>query len=314
MSLVVSGLAAYTEEKKAEMITRSVLKSRLIEQYTNPIIGIKSAEKITDLAADAQFQTGGTCGWTALGSTTLTQRTVTVAKIKIQEAICPEDLEAKWTQAQVQAGSELDTFDFMNLYTDQKMKRTQEAIENLAFQGDTSSGTPNLAFIDGYLEIIKDDAFASVVNGNPSAITVATGITSANVISIVDGIYELIPQEILDRDDTIIYVGWDVYRTYTIALKTANMFHYSHNEAGEGVLIIPGTNIKLVAFNGLNGTDQLFASYKENVISGHDLLNEYEDWSMRYSEDAEEIRYSNKFKIGFQFAFLQFVVGFKLIP
>lgn len=308
MAFDLTALTDYTEEKRAEIIAKSVLGSRFVQEYTNPFVGIKSAEKITDLSTDATFQAGGSCGFNASGTTTLSQRTLTVSKIKIQEAICPDELEAKWTQAQVQAGSELDSFDFLNIYTEQKMKETQKEVERQMFQGDTGGSD----LIDGYLTLITADAYSSVIDGNPTAITAGTGITAANVVGIIDGIYELIPEEVLMREDMVIHVGWDVFRTYTIALKDDNLFHYSPDMQANGVLTIPGTNIRMVAFNGMNGTNRIFATYTANLLSGHDLLNEYEDFSIRYSEDNEEVRYSNKFKLGGQIAFLEFVVDFTL--
>ena len=95
MAFNVSALANYTEENAALLVTSSVLGAKtasLIKSAGNVMVGVKSSETINIMDTDAIFQSGGSCGFTASGSTTFTQRTVTVGKIKVNEALCPKDL------------------------------------------------------------------------------------------------------------------------------------------------------------------------------------------------------------------------------
>src|SRR6478736_2871205 len=97
MSLSVSALTNYTEEQKQPLITKALFGAKTISLMT-PMTGVKSSETINILDTDAVFQAGGTCGFSASGTTAITQRTVTVGKIKVQEALCPKTLESKYTQ------------------------------------------------------------------------------------------------------------------------------------------------------------------------------------------------------------------------
>ena len=86
MGFDVSTLAAYTEQNEALLVTDSVLGAKtaaLIKSAGNVMVGVKSAETINIMDIDAIFQAGGSCGFTASGSTTFTQRTVTVGNIKV---------------------------------------------------------------------------------------------------------------------------------------------------------------------------------------------------------------------------------------
>ncbi len=106
MAFDVSALANYTKENEALLVTSSVLGSKtasLIKSQGNVMVGVKSAETINIMDTDAIFQSGGTCGFNASGSTTFTQRTVTVGKIKVNESLCPKDLEAKYLEMSVRA-------------------------------------------------------------------------------------------------------------------------------------------------------------------------------------------------------------------
>ncbi len=101
MSFSVSTLTNYTKENEALLVSSSVLGAKtasLIKSAGNVMVGVKSAETINIMDTDAFFQAGGTCGWNASGTTSFTQRTVTVGKIKVQESLCPKALEAKYLE------------------------------------------------------------------------------------------------------------------------------------------------------------------------------------------------------------------------
>ena len=74
MAFDVSALANYTKENEALLVTSSVLGSKtasLIKSQGNVMVGVKSAETINIMDTDAIFQSGGTCGFNASGSTNL---------------------------------------------------------------------------------------------------------------------------------------------------------------------------------------------------------------------------------------------------
>ncbi len=47
-------------------------------------------------------------------------------------------------------------------------------------------------------------------------------------------------------DDMTIFCGQDLFRTYTIALKDANQFHYSIDVKADSEFILPGTSINSI--------------------------------------------------------------------
>ncbi len=123
MAFNVAALADYTEQNEALLVTSSVLGAKtasLIKSAGNVMVGVKSAETINIMDTDAIFQSGGSCGFTASGSTTFTQRTVTVGKIKVNEALCPKDLEAKYLQKALPTGSMY----FLSVIADQLLGTT----------------------------------------------------------------------------------------------------------------------------------------------------------------------------------------------
>lgn len=138
-----------------------------------------------------------------------------------------------------------------------------------------------------------------------------TSITVSNVVSIIDAVYKAIPVEVLDKEDTFIACGTDIFRLFTIALKTANLYHYNA-DAINFELFIPGTNIKLIALNGLNGTSRIIAARKSNMFMGVDLMNEEERFEIFYARENDEVRLMCAFKAGTQVAFPSQVANFEL--
>ena len=314
MSFSVGTLANYTKENEKLLVVSSVLGSKtatLIKEAGTVLVGIKSSETINIMETDAVFQDGSSCGFNASGLTSFTQRAVTVGKIKVNEALCMKDLESKYLQKALPAGSSYDTMVFAEEFTNRKAEKIASQLEKALWQGDTGSVDVNLNKFTGLLSLITA-AGASVVHANsvPFHGSVETAITDANVVSIFDDIYKAIPAEIVDKDDIAIFCGMDTFRTYTVKLKTSNLFHYKYDEAANGQFFLPGTNVRVIAVQGLNGTNDIVASRISNFYIGVDLLDEQEKFELFYAAEAMQMRFVAEFKMGIQLAFPSEIVKF----
>jgi hypothetical protein len=314
MAFNVSALADYTEQNEALLVTSSVLGAKtasLIKSAGNVMVGVKSSETINIMDTDAIFQSGASCGFNASGSTTFTQRTVTVGKIKVNESMCPKDLEAKYLQKALPTGSMYDSIPFEQEFSEKKAKRIAAQLETALWQGDTASVNVNLNKFDGLIKLVG--AASGVVDANVSAFISGaplSTITAANVVSIFDGVYRAIPATIVSYDDVVIVCGMDTFRTYTIALKNSNLFHYQIDVKADNEFVLPGTTIKVVALQGLNGTNDVFAMRLSNLFLGTDLLNEEEKFEIFYAKEADQVRFVSEFKMGVNFAFPDEIVKF----
>ena len=313
MAFDVSALSNYTKENEALLVSSSVLGNKtatLIKDQGNVLVGVKSSEKIGVMDTDAIFQSGSSCGFNASGSTTFTQRTVTVGKIKVNEALCPKDLESKYLQKALPAGSRYDSIVFSEEYSNRKAEKIAAQLETAIWQGDTDSANVNLNKFDGLIKLIG--ASGVQANALDYISSVATDITASNVIAVFDAVYKAIPAQVVAKDDMTIFCGQDVFRTYTIALKTANLFHYSIDVKADSEFFLPGTTIKVVAVQGLNGTKKIYATRLSNLWLGTDLLNEEERFEIFYAKEADQVRFVSEFKMGVNVAFLDEVTKFTL--
>ena len=303
MAFSFGNLTAYTEQQRLPLITKAVFSARTAALFTKQV-GIKSAAALNLMDTDANLASGTSCGWTATGNTTFSQRAITVAPMKIQEALCPRSLEQYWMQSQLTAGSQYDGVPFEQAFAEQKALRIAEALENAIWSGST--------LVTGLLTILNA-ASGSTVSGNTNA--VSGSITTTNVISIFDNIYTRIPQAILTKSDLVIFCGWDVFRTLIGALKANTGVMYNQVDLqglADGDIIYPGTNVRVVAVPGLLGYNRLVCSYLGNFFYGTDLLSDEENFDLWYSKDNDEVRFQAAFKVGVQVAYPDLVVDWKL--
>lgn len=315
MAYNVSALTDYTKENEALLVVSSLFDAKtqdLIRSEGNVLSGVKSSEKINIMDSDAVFQSDSSCGFTPSGTTSITQRTLTVGKIKVNEQLCPKDLEAKYTQKALQAGSDYDSVPFEADFTARKAGKIAEALETAIWQGDTDSANAQLNKFDGIIKL-ANAASGSTVKANVAAYmgTPITGFTTSNITTAADACWRALPAGVKGKSDVRIFLGWDLYEMYVVALRAQNLFHHAA-DAGNGELTIPGTQYKLTAVHGLDGTNRMFATRMGNLFLGVDMAGEEEEFKLWFSEDDDVVKFKARFKMGVNFAFPAEIVDFKL--
>lgn len=316
MALSFSGISAYTKQEIAPLLTEAVFAAKtqsLIKSGGILLPKTKSSVAVPKLATNANFQVDA-CGWNPSGTTTLSQATVTVGKIKMEETICPKDFEAYFSQEALKAGSTYEDFgwaEFQTKFTAQKNKMIAKQLEVGLWQGDTDSTSENLKRFDGLIKIIDAGSpvnanVSGYVSGGPISVLSAT-----NIVASLNGVYKAIPVEIIDQDDLKVFVGNDVYRLAILAYQALNLYNYKVDGDANQTFVIPGTNVELVAVNGLNGTGDIYATTLSNIAMAFDLEAEEENYKIWYSQDTNEVRYRVAFKLGVGVAYTTLCVKFK---
>ena len=314
MAFVVSGLTNYTKETQLELLVKAMFSSKtasLLQGAGQVIPGIKSAEALPLLSSDVFFQTDG-CGYSPSGTTTISQRVLTVGKVKVEETLCPKTLETKFTQQGLAAGSPVDLGVFQEQIGVEKAGKIAEAIETAIWQGNTG-GSGNSSKWDGFLTILTALGFGGA--GDPIKGNVAdayASITASNIDDIIATIYSVIPAALLGKPDLMIAMGTDTFRLYRTWLVGANLYHYAAVETADMEIVDPITGIKIYGLNGMNGTNKIVAGLWSNLFIGTDMMNEEEEYKFWYSQDNDEVRYRATFKYGTQIAFPEQIVYFSL--
>ena len=122
----------------------------------------------------------------------------------------------------------------------------------MIWQGDTASEDATINHFDGMIKILG--AAEGVVKP-----TIASGTSAYDAIKTV---YMAIPEKVLDKAS--IFVGADTFRSFMQEMVEKNFYHYSANGYPTEEFVMPGTNTRVIAVNGLNGTGVIVAANAEN--------------------------------------------------
>lgn len=304
MAYNVSALTDYTNEQNFPILKASILGAKTASLFTLQS-GIKSSAALNIMNVDIKLQSDAVGASTdGASNTTFTQRMISVAPIAVREFFDPKVLNAKYIQSQIKAGSSDNELVFEKDLVDQVTAKIAAKNEVALWKGDTSlSSNDDLKHYNGYIKLIDAETGSTVV-------TAAT-FTTANAIALVDSVYAAIPVEVLDADDMGIYMGRDYFRTYTTALKNANLFHYGA-DSSDSEIVIPGTNIKIYGLNGLNTSKRIVAGRKSNFFVGCDLDGEEDSASAVYIDQTERVKLKVAYKYGCQIAFPQEITVLKV--
>lgn len=298
----LSSLQTYTDEVGGELIRRAIL-----EGETAKIIkvqpGIKGSQAINLLDSTLVVQ-DGTCGWSSSGSTTYTQRDIAVCNYKVNESLCPADLNDYWLGQLLTPGSYNETVPFEQQIAELKTAQISQYIENLMWQASSGS-----TCFSGFKELFaQEGSTQSTVTGG-IVVTGQTALTSASALTQVDALVEKIPDDVVDRTDWVVFMSHANYRKYLINYRTANYFHFNpENSYQDFKTFHPATNILVHPVGGLNGSNLMVLAPAGYLVMGVDLMSDSETLKMFYSVDFDEVRLRSNFKIGVQVAWPQFVI------
>lgn len=289
MAMDFKNLTAYVDEKKLPLIKETVLGAKTAS-LINVQTDIKGAAAINLLSVDPTLQAGG-CGWSAAGNAELSQRVINTKMLKVNQSFCDKDFINYWTNYEVKVGVGRETLPFEEYFTSAIVDKVNAAVEKMIWNGDDSA-----AQFKGLLPILagEDDVIA---------VEVAEGTSAYGAIK---SVYSAIPEQSLEQ--AVIFVGADTYRSFIMEMVEKNFYHYDGGSVEAKEFVLPATNTKVVAVNGLNGTKKIVAADPANLYLGCDLLNDAETFRLHYSEDNLEYRLAISFNAGVQVAFPSEVV------
>jgi hypothetical protein len=305
-------LTAYVDQTNLELFTKAVF-SNATSQYLSGQVqsGIKYKEQINYMDVDVFLREKSGCGLTSSGDVIFDKKEIQVYPFYDQKTFCPSDLETFYTQQFLPQGSTYENMPIEQAFAEYYSAKVAAAVEVLLWQGVTGGASG----VIGFNQVI--DATSGVVNGNPTGITAATGITTGNVIGIFNGMVDLIPSALAGQTDLEFVCGWDTFRKLLQAYFTLNNFHYGATEEASpyatGSIIIPSFGLRVTALHGLTGTNRIHLTRKSNYVIGTDAPNEYESLDVFYERKDNTIIARLIAKLGTQIKFGSELVTFKLV-
>ena len=292
---VVSSLPSYVQENRDLIIKNFALVGTATRRRIGLQTGIKTSAYLNYLALEPVLQDGKGCGFSASGTATLTQKTITTAIIKVNMDICPDSLLGKYPEYLVRIGASAEELPFEQYVIDGLVAEINKKIEKLIWQGDhTLTTNTDLKWIDGLIYQFDNDS--DVID-----VSLANGTSAYNGIKAV---YMALTEEALERGAEI-YVSPALYREFLQALVEKNFFHYSGpQDAAPEEFVFPGTDVKVVRTPGLAGVNnKIVGTFPENLVYGCDAENDTEDIKVWFSDDDDLFKLKAKWNSGIAYHF-----------
>lgn len=303
----VSGLSPYVDDQREDLIHRSVTEAQTL-QYIAIQQGIKGTEDLKLLNDSIVYQTGD-CSMSPSGDTIFTDRSISVETIGYLKKFCQKDLAGFWTQLALRPGAmaEDKTLPFEQILINYLLELHAFELEKLIWQGNKVGGAGNLAFMNGF------NSFLTVANGCVDLnVSGATSIDATNAYDIFYEAFTNTPSNIAEGQDFICFTGRENFNFLLKNLVDLNLYHFAPNQIGTmSEILLPGTNMRIVKVNGLNGTTKIYTGRASHFFFGTDLSSDFESYDLWYSFDDDVIYLRSKFRAGVQVPFLNQVGTFE---
>lgn len=296
----VSGLASYVDEQREALTVRAVTEAKTL-QYINIQEGVKGSEEIKLLDDSIVYQAGD-CSMTPSGDTIFTDRAIAVETLGFMKSFCNKDLAGFWTQLGLRPGAmaEDKSLPFEQQIIDYLLKLHSYELDKLIWKGNKSTGSGNLAFMNGFRQFLTTGNGCVDLNGTATA-----SISSSNAYDVFYECFENTPSNVAESGDLICFTGRENFNYLMKDLVDQNFFHYSPaNISTMDEIIVPGTNMRVVKVNGLNGLDNIYTGRASEFVFGTDLRSDFDNFELWYSQDDDVLYLRSKFRAGVQVPFL----------
>ena len=275
----LSQLSVYVDENKLGLIRKSVLGAKTTN-YLNLQTGVVGKTKINLLDTTVQFGDGSACGWNEAGTSTITQREINPAPIKVNMSFCDKAMQKYFMNHQITVAAGRSTLPFEEDFIAGVVEGVGKKLEDAIWNGVNI----NSVQYDGFTQIVTKSA-----------------TTGSTVYDSVKNLYNGIPSASLM--DTVIFIGIDGFRSLAGELTAKNLYHYDPKVDEAFEMILPGTTTRVIGVPGLDGSNKAYAINTKHAFYGTDMQNDNETFDFWYSKDNQEFRLAINFVEGVQVAF-----------
>ena len=289
--LDVSALPAYTDQLSEQLIAKVVLNTDLM-QYLEQKSGYTAGSFSINLVDAALPVSGFVCNNTPMDGGTIdyTQVDVQIDSLQSKTSICVEDLRNTYQSYYMSSSLDNDVLPFEQVISESYGDKLTAYNEGFLINGEST-----IAGSTGLKQQITSANGANLQGGTPAAWTVSNAIDQS-----LD-LYDAISEAAKDRDDLIMVVSPASYRTLTRALVAANLNTVNNAQAvvdGNEIVILPGTNVRVVKSQGLVGSDYKFAGPGKAIVAAMGLQDGADKFRFFYSESDDSILFRAAWRIG----------------
>jgi len=249
---------------------------------------VKYKRSLTVVDSSNIISTDGDCSFSP-GTMSLTDRTITPLKQKLNVELCKRNLETDWMAQNMTPGvtnSGMDA-DFTAFIMEYLGSAIGENVEN---------------------KIWSDLELAAVADGTVVDV-VGTTLTALNIVDELNKIVKVIPDGCYGKEDLTLYLPTSAVKFYITAMSKLGYMNLYYG--AEIPLTFEG--IKIAHAPGLPA-NRMFATMKSNLFAATDLVSDYTDLrvvDMSTTDASQNIRVAGNFSIAANHAVGKDVVYYK---
>jgi len=265
--------STYAGEFAGKYIAAALLSARTLDNgYITIMPNVKYKSVISRIAVDS-IVNNASCDFATSGTVALTERILEPKELQVNLSLCKAEFVDSWEALQL-GFSAFDTIpanftDFLVSYVGGKVA---DATETSIWQGNPST--------NGQFQGIYNELSSSVVAGGvnaPVTSSVSGSITSANVLSVLNSLVDVIPQTVYGKEDLFIYVPTNVVKAYQQALAGgAQGANGWNNQMNVGDKPLNFNGIEMAYCPGL-ASSAVVVAQKSNLFFGTGLLSDYNE-------------------------------------
>lgn len=282
-AFILSGLPDYVEVHKDELLTKATLDF-VTAKYVDIMPNVKFKDAIPTLDSEITLQDGSQCGFNPTGTDEFGEKFVETHAVKVEKEWCYKDWEKKYGNYQLLWEAGRETLPFEEKLTNHNLGLIQEAVEELAWQGDSGLS------IDGFIKDITVNESASTIN--------VSGVTSADtIVEKVDKVVAAVPMSALKKGVNV-YMSANNLRKYILALNaTCCANRPIQDAAAETFGYLGDSRVTLVAVYGI-GDSYIVAAPADALIWATDVENSENRYRLWFDEKDEMFRLRVLFRAG----------------
>jgi len=222
------------------------------------------------------------CNMTPDGEVTYTQTTVTIEDLQSKTSMCSNDLRSVYQSAYMSPSMANDSIPFEEVLSQQYVEKLTKYNEGFLINGlGTTLG-------------IK----GQITGANGATVPAAAAAwTVSNAVSQALDLYDAIDESVINRDDIAIVCSPAAYRTLVRALVAQNLYHFPSVDGNE-ILILPGTNARIIMTSGLVGSNYAFAGPMKMITVLTGLIDEMDSFQFFYAPSEDQLLFRAAWRLG----------------
>ena len=182
--------------------------------------------------------------------------------------MCPYSLYDTYLSQYLTNDNFQESVPFESVILEDIANRTANQIELQLWRNSTSTGATQY----------DNQCFNGVTNlittGNGSSHVAYTAATPTNGLDVFTTYYQAIPENVLHRDDLVIYCGYADYRALVASMRNNSYVNLFTDPTGVGTegsdwgVILPASNCRVVPTQGLTGLGKVYAGPAQYIMIG----------------------------------------------